>query len=202
MKPLYSGWCGKGGHLIKFISFNFASKITWHPSGHTTLKWRHINVDATWSRRIDVDTTSFWCCVPPEMYYYTRATFPHQPVKSVSEVAFLHRFHWSGEIKYLCAYPYYLELHVCMDEQQVCIQCKWIGLRLTKTGLRWTCDAKFMTGFDYFDYHKHEYNWLQISAWIKWKMKNIMVMCWTCLKQLFLFKNYFSFWLLLHWIHC
>ena len=31
---------------------------------HTTLKWRRINVDATWSRRIDVDTTSFWCCVP------------------------------------------------------------------------------------------------------------------------------------------
>ena len=34
------------------------------PSRHTTLKWRRINVDATWSRRIDVDTTSFWCCVP------------------------------------------------------------------------------------------------------------------------------------------
>ena len=34
------------------------------PNGHTTLKWRRINVDATWSRRIDVDTTSFWCCVP------------------------------------------------------------------------------------------------------------------------------------------
>ena len=31
-----------------------------YPSGHTTLKWRRINVDATWSRRIDVDTTSFW----------------------------------------------------------------------------------------------------------------------------------------------
>ena len=37
---------------------------TYLPSGHTTLKWRRINVDATWSRRIDVDTTSFWCCVP------------------------------------------------------------------------------------------------------------------------------------------
>ena len=34
------------------------------PSGHTTLKWRRVNVDATWSRRIDVDTTSFWYCVP------------------------------------------------------------------------------------------------------------------------------------------
>ena len=34
------------------------------PSGHTTLKWRRINVDATWSRRIGDDTTSFWCCVP------------------------------------------------------------------------------------------------------------------------------------------
>ena len=30
----------------------------------TTLKWRRINVDATWSRRIDVDMTSFWYCVP------------------------------------------------------------------------------------------------------------------------------------------
>ena len=29
------------------------------PSRHTTSKWRRINVDATWSRRIDVDTTSF-----------------------------------------------------------------------------------------------------------------------------------------------
>ena len=29
------------------------------PSGHTTLDWRRINVDATWSRRIDVDTTPF-----------------------------------------------------------------------------------------------------------------------------------------------
>ena len=33
------------------------------PSGHTTLKWRRINVIATW-RRIDVGTTSFWYCVP------------------------------------------------------------------------------------------------------------------------------------------
>ena len=29
------------------------------PSRHTTSKWRRINVDATWSRHIDVDTTSF-----------------------------------------------------------------------------------------------------------------------------------------------
>ena len=36
----------------------------YQPSRHTALKWRRINVDATWSRRIDVDTTSFWCCVP------------------------------------------------------------------------------------------------------------------------------------------
>ena len=42
-------------------------KTRLHPSGHTTLKWRRINVDATWSRRIDVDTTSFWCCVPAGM---------------------------------------------------------------------------------------------------------------------------------------
>ena len=40
------------------------SKCLTHPSRHTTLKWRRINVDATRSRRIDVDTTSFWCCVP------------------------------------------------------------------------------------------------------------------------------------------
>ena len=39
-----------------------------HPSRHTTLKWCRINVDVTWSRRIDVDTTSFWCCVPAGMY--------------------------------------------------------------------------------------------------------------------------------------
>ena len=38
--------------------------FNYHPNGHTTLKWRRINVDATWSRRIDVDTTSFWYCVP------------------------------------------------------------------------------------------------------------------------------------------
>ena len=40
-----------------------------HPSGHTTLKWRRINVDATWSRRIDVDTMSFWYYVPAGMPY-------------------------------------------------------------------------------------------------------------------------------------
>ena len=34
------------------------------PSRHTKLKWCRINVDATWSRRIDVDTTSLWCYVP------------------------------------------------------------------------------------------------------------------------------------------
>ena len=28
-----------------------------------------------------------------DMYLYKTATFPHQPVKSVSKVAFLHRFH-------------------------------------------------------------------------------------------------------------
>ena len=33
-------------------------------SGQTKIKWCRINVDATWSRRIDVDTTSFWCCLP------------------------------------------------------------------------------------------------------------------------------------------
>ena len=37
--------------------------LIFYPSRHTTLKWRRINVDATWSRRIDVDTTSFWWCV-------------------------------------------------------------------------------------------------------------------------------------------
>ena len=34
------------------------------PSGHLVPKWRCIDVDATWSRRIDVDTTSiFTSCV-------------------------------------------------------------------------------------------------------------------------------------------
>ena len=42
----------------------FSFRVDPFPSGHTTLKWRRINVDATWSRRMDVDTTSFWCCVP------------------------------------------------------------------------------------------------------------------------------------------
>ena len=42
-------------------------RVQLNPSGHTTLKRRRINVDATWSRRIDVGTTSFWCCVPAGM---------------------------------------------------------------------------------------------------------------------------------------
>ena len=42
-----------------------------HPSRHTTLKWRRINVDAMWSRRIDVYTTSFWCCVPAGFIVHT-----------------------------------------------------------------------------------------------------------------------------------
>ena len=44
--------------------FSFAWLGSNEPSGHTTWKWRRIIVDATWSRRIDVDTTSLWCCVP------------------------------------------------------------------------------------------------------------------------------------------
>ena len=34
------------------------------PLSKQALNWRRINVDATWSRRIDIDTTSFWSCVP------------------------------------------------------------------------------------------------------------------------------------------
>ena len=34
------------------------------PSGHLVWKWRRINVDATSSRRIDVNTTSFWHQMP------------------------------------------------------------------------------------------------------------------------------------------
>ena len=34
------------------------------PSGHLVPKWRRINVDATSSRRIDVNTTSFWHQMP------------------------------------------------------------------------------------------------------------------------------------------
>ena len=45
------------------------------PSGHTTLKWRRINVDATWSRRIDVDTTSFWCCLPAGFILKNRCAY-------------------------------------------------------------------------------------------------------------------------------
>ena len=47
-------------HEISFITTR-PDKL---PSRHTISKWRRINVDATWSRRIDVDTTSFWYCVP------------------------------------------------------------------------------------------------------------------------------------------
>ena len=44
------------------MSLRWASRGQWASSQwHITLKWRRINVDATWSRRIDVDTTSFWC---------------------------------------------------------------------------------------------------------------------------------------------
>ena len=35
-----------------------------YPSGHLVWKWRRINVDATSSRRIDVNTTSFWHQMP------------------------------------------------------------------------------------------------------------------------------------------
>ena len=50
-------------------------------SGHTTWKWRRINVDATWSRRIDVDTTSFRCCVPARLGLGKKHTFLQLPSK-------------------------------------------------------------------------------------------------------------------------
>ena len=41
------------------------TQMPWYPpSGHLVQKWRRINVDTTWSRRIDVDTTSFWYQMP------------------------------------------------------------------------------------------------------------------------------------------
>ena len=46
-----------------FIDIQQKSQYIWKylttPSRHTTSKCRRINVDAMWSRRIDVDTTSF-----------------------------------------------------------------------------------------------------------------------------------------------
>ena len=84
--PYHSGWCKAWSDVIIAIErllwvytvlMLLMLFFSWHgsftsictctliaPSGHTTLKWRRINVDATWSRHIDVDTTSFSCCVP------------------------------------------------------------------------------------------------------------------------------------------
>ena len=50
--------------LLESSNQHVHANLPYYPSGHTTLKWRRINVDVTWSRHIDVDTTSFWCCVP------------------------------------------------------------------------------------------------------------------------------------------
>ena len=35
-----------------------------HPSGYLVPKWRRVDVDATLSRRIDVNTTSFYVMMP------------------------------------------------------------------------------------------------------------------------------------------
>ena len=45
-------------HNVKMTSYQRRCDVIL-PSRHTTWKWRRINVDATWSRHIDVDTTSF-----------------------------------------------------------------------------------------------------------------------------------------------
>ena len=48
------------------------------------VKWRHINVDATWLRRIDIDTTSFWHQMPTGIvlththYYYSKLDLTHR----------------------------------------------------------------------------------------------------------------------------
>ena len=52
-------------HVFVMLPLDTSKKSGWAasdlhlPSRHTTSKWRRTNVDATWSRRIDVDTTSF-----------------------------------------------------------------------------------------------------------------------------------------------
>ena len=53
-------------NLIHIRAHNTFRKIPLKslPSGHLVRKWRRINVDATWLRRIDVDTTSFWHQMP------------------------------------------------------------------------------------------------------------------------------------------
>ena len=154
MKPLYSGWCGKSGHLIKFISFSFASKITWHVllyDSHLSTSTTKVSLRGGFLTQVSLkwrNKTFMWI---PLLF---GATCMH----GWASVHTMHDMIWSKT-----------------DKNRIKMDMWW----------------KFMTSFDYFGYHKHEYNWLQISAWIKWKMKNIMVMCWTCLKQLFLLKNYF-----------
>ena len=60
LRLIYNSFPPTDGSFL-LSKYHFERTIRALPSGHTTLKWRRINVDATWSRRIDVDTTSFWC---------------------------------------------------------------------------------------------------------------------------------------------
>ena len=46
-------------YIFKLISWRAAIPFFLLPSGHLVQKWRRMNVDATWWRRIDVDPTSF-----------------------------------------------------------------------------------------------------------------------------------------------
>ena len=46
--------------IWKCVHFTFTISLE-VPSGHLVPKWRHIKVDATSSRRIDVNMTSFYC---------------------------------------------------------------------------------------------------------------------------------------------
>ena len=63
----------KGWHCLWFpVCFSgfLFSRVKTYPSWHVmTLKWRRINVDVTWLRRIDVNTKSFWHQMSTGMRY-------------------------------------------------------------------------------------------------------------------------------------
>ena len=60
------------------ITWKTSSKgLQAHPSGHLVSKWRYIDVDATSSRRIDVNTTSFWHQMPTGIFNEHRNLITH-----------------------------------------------------------------------------------------------------------------------------
>ena len=58
--------------LLYFVYYLLTTVSFLLPRGHLVPKWRRINVDATSSRRIDVDTTSFWNQMPAGGYCILR----------------------------------------------------------------------------------------------------------------------------------